>query len=347
MHDLERVSVLTPSGTIADANWKARSVGDFSDDGRPDSVFHHQVDDTIVLWLMAATRRPTVNCRRLADRRHRGPERRRQRRPDLAGLVCHLSAGVGRARGVRGNASDIARRRRQAVVTRTGSLWALGAVLLSVPLTAQQPHVRQSFAGAAEPVGPAAEWALASEGPTARVRARLQAHGPATRLTPSTDLTLVRPQWTLQGSFSVSALFERLPGARATAAYGLTLGCTDQQPLALAFLIRPTGAMGIQRGVTATRWSPIPAPIPPRRRGTLDPDAAPASVDRLEVRVRDGDATFLVNGQAVAVVPIHLGELDGYAGVHAAAGSAVQVSGFTLEGAVTAVALPMPRGGGQ
>jgi hypothetical protein len=70
MHDLARVSVLTPSATLADANWKARSVGDFNGDGRPDIVFHHQTADTIVLWLMngttvtqsVGTSSPTVNA---------------------------------------------------------------------------------------------------------------------------------------------------------------------------------------------------------------------------------------------------------------------------------------------
>ncbi len=224
------------------------------------------------------------------------------------------------------------------MVTTRGVLWSVGVLALSVPLAAQHEGIRQSFAGAADPIGPASEWALASAGVAVPLAVALEAHGPATRLTPATDLTLFRPQWTVAGTFAVSALFEVLPEASATAAYGLIVGGTEAQPLALALLIRPDGTIAIQRSVSARSWTPLATARPLRRRGALDPDAAPAPLDRLEVRVGATTATCLVNGRAVAVVPIAPGELDGYAGVHAAAGSAVQVSGFTLEGAVTVVA---------
>jgi hypothetical protein len=95
--------------------------------------------------------------------------------------------------------------------------------------------------------------------------------------------------------------------------------------------------MLIQRGATADGRTLLAATMPARQRGRFEQEGTVASIDRLEVRVGGGQVEIIANGQTVAVVPIAPGELDGHAGIHASSGAAVLVSGFTLEGSVTAV----------
>lgn len=214
-------------------------------------------------------------------------------------------------------------------------MFCAGLFLLAAPTGAQQSGIRHSMAGG--PVGPAQGWAMASAGTRTPSPAALVAQGPATRLAPAIDLTVFQPAWTAAGSFTVSALFERLPTNSSTAAYGVTLGTTEEARLALAFLVRADGSLWIQRGPGVDGRTRLASTIPARQRAAFEPEGTPARIDRLEVRVGGGQAEFFANGQTVAVVPIAPGELDGHAGLHASAGSTVLVSGFTLEGSITAV----------
>jgi hypothetical protein len=210
-------------------------------------------------------------------------------------------------------------------------------MLATAPLTAQEGRVRQSMAGATEPVGPAGGWALASAGTRTPVSAALTAQGAATRMAPATDLTVFQPEWIGRGRFTVSAFFERLSSASSAAPYGLTVGTSDQSRLALALLISADGTMTLQRGVTGEGRTRLAGLAPPRVRSPLEPEGPAVPLDRLEIRVRESEAELVVNGQTVARVPIAPGELDGHAGVHVAAGARVLVSAFTLQGGVTAV----------
>jgi hypothetical protein len=209
--------------------------------------------------------------------------------------------------------------------------------MATVPLSAQDSRVRQSMAGATEPVGSAGGWALASAGTRTPVSAALTAQGAATRMAPATDLTVFQPEWIGRGGFTVSAFFERLSSASSAAPYGLTVGTSDESRLALALLIAADGTMIVQRGGTREGRTRLAGQVPLRVRGPLEPEGLAVPLDRLEIRVRESEAELVVNGQTVARVPITPGELDGHAGVHVGVGGQVLVSGFTLTGAVTAV----------
>jgi hypothetical protein len=152
--------------------------------------------------------------------------------------------------------------------------------------------------------------------------------GTATRVTASSDRTIHRARLRLAGTFSVSAIFHRTPGSSPLAPYGLTLGASKTGGPALAFLIRPDGTVAVHRpraALAEPAWTPVTA---------LRADApGETTADRLEVRVTETTATFLVNGQTVASVPIALGEADGGPGVHIGAGGDVLVTQFTVEGA--------------
>jgi hypothetical protein len=172
---------------------------------------------------------------------------------------------------------------------------------------------------------PAADWAAPdAEG----VPADVVSVGTATRITAASDRTLHRARLQLAGTFTVSAIFHRTPASSPLAPYGLTLGASKTGGPALAFLIRPGGAVAVHRpraALAEPAWTPVTA---------LRADAAGATTaDRLEVRVTETTATLLVNGQTVASVPIAPGDVDGSPGVHIGAGGDVLVTQFTVEGA--------------
>ena len=145
----------------------------------------------------------------------------------------------------------------------------LAVLLLSVPLSAQQPKppevtgpavvgrqpiVRQARAADDEPKSLAKGWGL---DPSAAVSADVpgvMTHGPGVRITAPSDMTVFRPDWSLAGEFSVSAVFEAK--GSASGSYGLTVGGA----LGLAFLVRPEGTFVVQHLQGAKRsegrWSP-------------------------------------------------------------------------------------------
>jgi hypothetical protein len=209
----------------------------------------------------------------------------------------------------------------QSTMVRRGIGLGWVVVGLATGLAAQQPIVRPGVSSAYEPVGEARGWTDAASGapPVGVV-----AVGPHTRITAPEALTLARPAWWLTGAFSVSATFRRADAAPLSAPYGLTLGATDTAPFALALLMRPDGAVSVQRGTREGAWTAL--------SGLRA--ASPESVqgDRLTIRVSDTQAECLVNGQRIGVLALAPGELDGRPGVHAGAGAEVFVSGFTVEG---------------
>jgi hypothetical protein len=192
------------------------------------------------------------------------------------------------------------------------------------PLTAQTPVARTPLTASVNGTRAAVDWA----GPTPGVAPDgVVAQGPATRVTADTDRTVYRPAWMLTGTFAVSAVVQRLSAA-STAPYGLTLGSSERVAQVMAFLVRPDGAVSVQRaGMTGLRgtWSPTSQV----RAATPEGPAA----DHLEVRVQETTAAFFVNGQQVAAVPIAAGELDGSPGVHVGASGDVLVTTFTVAGA--------------
>ena len=48
--------VLTPDH-LADLNWRIAAAADYSGDGTPDLVFHHQTDNWVLVWTMSGTTR--------------------------------------------------------------------------------------------------------------------------------------------------------------------------------------------------------------------------------------------------------------------------------------------------
>jgi hypothetical protein len=191
------------------------------------------------------------------------------------------------------------------------------------PLTAQTPVARTPLTASVNGTRAAVDWA----GPTPGVAPDgVVAQGPGTRVTADSDRTVYKPALALTGTFAVSAVFQRMSSA-STAPYGLTLGSSERVASVIAFLVRPDGAVSVQRaGTTGLRgtWSPTAV----LRAATPEEPAA----DRLEVRVQETTAAFFVNAQQVAVVPIAAGELDGSPGVHVGASGDVLVTTFTIEG---------------
>jgi hypothetical protein len=175
------------------------------------------------------------------------------------------------------------------------------------------------------PVGSARGWVSAETDEVVELPVQLG----GTRITAKTDQTLTRPAFVLERRFAVAATFERTAGASPAAAYGLTVGSVNGVATRFAVLIRPDGAVSIQRGnsVGASRgaWQPTSALRAPRVDGT--------GSDRLEIRVEDTQVRILVNRQEIAAVTIEAGELDGSPGVHVSAGADVVVQGFAIEGA--------------
>jgi hypothetical protein len=170
----------------------------------------------------------------------------------------------------------------------------------------------------------AADWAAADgEG----VPGDVVSLGTATRVTATADRTIHRPRLQVTGTFTVRATFHRTASSSPLAPYGLTLGPSEKGP-ALAFLIRPDGTVAVHRPRAA--FAP-PAWMPATALRAEAPGETTA--DRLEVRVTETTATFLVNGQTVSSVSIEPGEVDGSPGVHIGAGGDVLVTLFTVEGA--------------
>ncbi len=186
-------------------------------------------------------------------------------------------------------------------------------------IVARQPIVRQALAADDEPTSLAKGWAL---DPAAAVSAGVPgvvSHGPGARITAPSDMTVFRPEWSLAGEFSISAVFEAK--GSASGSYGLTVGGA----LGLAFLVRPDGTFVVHhlQGAKRTegRWSPR----------LLDGVAgADPAATRLEVRVGPTEAAFVINGVVVSAIPVAAGQLDGAPGVHVAAQGDVTVAGFTV-----------------
>jgi hypothetical protein len=190
------------------------------------------------------------------------------------------------------------------------------------PLSAQTPVVRTPLTASVNGTRAAVDWA----GPTPGVAPDgVVAQGPGTRVTADSDRTVYKPALTLTGTFVVSAVVQRMSSA-STAPYGLTLGSSERVAQVMAFLVRPDGAVSVQRAGTAgLRGTWTAAPV--LRAATPEGPAA----DRLEVRVQGTTAAFIVNSQQVAAVPIAAGELDGSPGVHVGASGDVLVTTFTVE----------------
>jgi hypothetical protein len=188
------------------------------------------------------------------------------------------------------------------------------------PAPAVAPVAATSRSIGAEPgTGEARGWTRSDGTPLAGVIA----HGPATRVTAATDLTLLRSEWSLTGPFAIGATFQRTAETIA-APYGLTLGSTGRATGGTAFLVRADGGWSVQRaGRAEGEWTAASV----LRAATATGPAA----DRLEVRVVGRAAEFLVNGTSVTVVAIAPGELDGRPGVRVGAQGDVLVTTFTVE----------------
>ena len=48
-------SVPIGAGSVADVNWRARTVGDLNNDGRPDVLWQHQTEGWVAVWLLNGT----------------------------------------------------------------------------------------------------------------------------------------------------------------------------------------------------------------------------------------------------------------------------------------------------
>jgi hypothetical protein len=214
------------------------------------------------------------------------------------------------------------------------------AAAVAVPLvlasaaTAQLPVADSSLLRLAvdgQPIEPAKGWALSSEAePTATVPGIVTLHGPGARITTPTDVALFRPLWRLSGEFTVGASFLRQDASAALAPYGLVVG-GDR---GLAFVVRGDGTYAIQSltdgRVSGATWSPV-------EPQTMKAD--PTALERLEVRVRATDATFVMSGHVAAVRPIVPGQQDGRPGVYVGADGDVVVVGFSVQ---SAASLPPP-----
>jgi hypothetical protein len=198
-------------------------------------------------------------------------------------------------------------------------------------LAPQPSPLRADLTVEGAPVEPAKGWALTSEAePGSTVPGIVTLHGPGARITASTDVALFRPLWRLSGEFTVSASFLRQEASAAMAPYGLLVGGER----GLAFLVRGDGTYAIQSltdgRVSGATWSPV---------GPQTMKADPTALDRLEVRVRPTDATFVVNSHVAAVRPIVPGQQDGRPGVYVGADGHVVVVGFSVQ---SAASLPPP-----
>jgi hypothetical protein len=199
-----------------------------------------------------------------------------------------------------------------------------GLLLLSASLDAQQPSVRTRLGTIADPSGPVRGWALASDPETETDLAPLvEGRGPGVRIHATSDLTIVKSEWPLSGTFTVSALIQR--PSESAAVYGLTVGAKDALNPGMAFLVRTDGAFSIGPVAGSRNWRAMTAFRP------AAPDGAAA--DRLEVRVSEAGAEFLLNGVRLAVTRVDAGALDGRAGVYVAGGTDVIVSAFSMEAA--------------
>ena len=201
--------------------------------------------------------------------------------------------------------------------------WMVLVLVMTSSAASAQPAPRpSSLTGPEHPTRDAQGWERSDGTPLDGVVAQ----GPGTRVTASTDVTIVRSGPALSGPFVVSAVFQRTAQSPSTAPYGLMLGSTTDRGCAMTFLVRPDGAASVRRGCDSRGvWTPI---------ATLRPVATDGpAADRLEVRVSSTEATFFVNAQRVTSVAITPGELDGRAGVHVGAQGEVLVTTFTVGGA--------------
>jgi hypothetical protein len=202
-----------------------------------------------------------------------------------------------------------------------------GLLLLSTSLDAQS--VRTRLGTSADPSGPARGWALASNPETETDLAPLvEGRGPGVRIHATSDLTIVKSEWPLSGTFTVSALIQR--PSESMAVYGLTLGSKDALNPGMAFLVRTDGAFSI---------GPLSGPWTWQAMRAFRPVAADgAAADRLEVQVSAAGAEFLLNGVRLSATRLDPGALDGRAGVHVAGGTDVTVAAFSLEASPAQIA---------
>ena len=205
-------------------------------------------------------------------------------------------------------------------------LWAMPLAAQQLPTVAptqssgRQPVARDTLGIAEAPLRPPAGWALSPSGELA-ADGVVVAQGLGVRIRSASDVTVFRPSWKLAGTFAVGALFE---SGQPSASYGLTVGGAN----GLAFLVRADGAFSVQtvsgRSPSGGMWTPLSL-----RTTNLGMPGA----NRLEVRVRESEVTFLINGQMVHKATITPGQLDGVPGVHVVAATDVLVAGFTIESA--------------